>query len=269
MLEEFFGTLVTLRRWFDGPTAQAKTLRKQMRDAIAPMIRGQRTLAAVGGHVSRRAELLALAGRLATAESDAAAWRLWAAGTGLFAAQHLALAAPQPAGTVSFWDAAPAPIALRLRAHGSYALTGRPARIPDRSAGRATARAQYARERHAAARVRVAILARTGRHLSGWGEVDEQELATLLTLLAAIATAPVGEDGLRTAVTGDGLWHVIAYPPPPGTPSAVLHTGEGRLVHPDVRLLITDDSEPDDHPPEEARTAPRLTPAAHTEQVFT
>lgn len=60
-------TLETLRRWFDGPDCQPRKLRRQMRDTIGPLLRGQQTLAAVGGHVSRRAELIDLATRLESA----------------------------------------------------------------------------------------------------------------------------------------------------------------------------------------------------------
>ncbi|MFI5937853.1 DUF2397 domain-containing protein [Actinoplanes sp. NPDC051494] len=118
-------TLQTLQRWFDGPDCQARKLRRQMRDTIGPLLRGQRTLAAVGGHVSRRAELLDLAARLESAADDDAAWRLWCAATGLFAARHLPGDTNPPAGSpgaVSFWDADPVPIEARLRKQAMHEL---------------------------------------------------------------------------------------------------------------------------------------------------
>jgi uncharacterized protein (TIGR02677 family) len=241
LVDGYLITLVTLQRWFAGPDAQARLLRRQMRDAIAPMIRGQRTLAAVGGHVSRRAELLALAARIETAVDDATGWRLWAAGTGLYATQHFAVPSPQPSpasGPVSFWDAPPAPIALRLRQQGTRALIGRPARIPDRSAGRAAARQAHAQARRAAAEMRAAMLLRSGTRLSEWSRVDAVQLETLLHMLSALEAIRPATDGTRTASTGDGLWVVRSEPALLDEPSTIIHTPQGRLVHPNVLLHI-------------------------------
>lgn len=99
LVEQYAATLRRVLSWFGGRDSRARRLRRQMRDTIVPMIRGQRTLAAVGGHVSRRAELLGLAGALERSPDDTAAWSLWARATGLFSARHLALPSPQPAGT--------------------------------------------------------------------------------------------------------------------------------------------------------------------------
>lgn len=242
LAREYEATLHTVLSWFGGRDSQARRLRRQMRDAIAPMIRGQRTLAAVGGHVSRRAELLALAGALETAADDTAAWSLWCAATGLFSARHLALSSPQPggpAGALSFWDAEPAPVAARLRKQGPRALSSPPARIADRSAGRAAARARAAAERESAARTRAAILARSGQRLSTWTRLDAEQLETLLVLLAAVAAAPGRPDRERTTRTGDGLWELRAEPAPVGVRAAVVHTPHGRFAHPDIRLHIT------------------------------
>lgn len=238
-LEEFRSTLHTVKAWFDGPDCQAKRLRRQMRDVIAPMIRGQRALAAVGGHVSRRAELLALAGALESAPDDGTAWDLWCTATGLYSARHLALGSPQPggpAGSVSFWDAEPAQVEGRLRRQGARSGTGRPARIADRSAGRAAARAMAAAARLETARTRAAIMARSGKRLSEWDQVPGQQLDILLTFLTTLGSDVAGE---RTATTGDGLWQLRAEPADPAARAAVVRTDAGRLVHPDIRLHIT------------------------------
>ena len=241
LIEQYQLTLARVLSWFGGRDSQARRLRRQMRDTIAPMIRGQRTLASVGGHVSRRAELLSLASALEASPDDQAAWSLWSRATGLFSARHLALSSPQPAGpagAVSFWDADPCPIEQRLRRQGPRSQTGRPARITDRSAGRAAARAQAAAGREAAARTRKAILARSGLRLSQWTDLDPPQLDTLLMMLAAVASA--GPEGtVRLTQTGDQLWDLRADPALAGDPSAVIHTPNGRLVHPDLRLTMT------------------------------
>lgn len=242
LVRTYHVTLRTVQTWFGGSDNQARQLRRQMRDAIAPMIRGQRTLAAVGGHVSRRAELLALAGALEASPDEATAWQTWCAVTGLFSARHLPLSSPQPggaAGGTSFWDADPAPVEARLREQGTRALTGRPARISDRSAGRAAARHAAAAEREVAAATRKAMLDRSGTYLSTWTGLDHRQLDLLLMMLADLASAGADASVERRADTGDGLWHLRAEPPAPERPSAVLHSPDGRLVVADIRLTIT------------------------------
>lgn len=234
-------TMTTLRTWFGGPSGQARRLRRQMRDAIAPMVRGRRTLAAVGGHVSRRAELLTLASRLERCADDAEAWALWCTTTGLFAARHLGSETPEPggpAGAQSFWDTPPAAVGVRLRTQGARALTGSAARIPDRREGRLLARAQAAAARVQEAEVVAGIVARSGTRLSSWSGLSRPELDTLLVLLSALATAGYGTSGGVQARSGDGRWLVRADPPHPDDPPAVVHTVDGRLVHADVRITV-------------------------------
>ena len=235
-------TLQTLRLWFDGPDCQARRLRRQMRDTIGPLLRGQRTLAAVGGHMSRRAELLELATRLQAATDDDAAWRLWCAATGLFSARHLPGDSNPPAGNsgaVSFWEADPVPIEARLRKQGPRAATGGAARLPDRSGAKRAARERATHIAAQAAITEAAVLARSGQRLSQWHSVTAQELQLLLVLLGAIAAAEPDPAGRRTATTGDGRWLVIADPLPQPAPAAVVHTPDGRLVHPDIVLHLS------------------------------
>ncbi|GAA2484721.1 DUF2397 domain-containing protein [Winogradskya humida] len=235
-------TLDALAGWFDGPQCQARRLRRQMRDTISPLVRGQRTLAAVGGHVSRRAELLALAGRIEATGDDEQGWALWCAATGLFEARHLPGVAPDPAGNpaaTSFWEAEPVPVEARLRKHGHKATGGSAARIQDRSEGRRAAKARASEIQSAAARTEAAVVARSGQRLSQWRKLSGPELDLVLVMLAVVAGARAGKDGMRRARTGDDRWELRAEPAPEGAPAAVVHTPDGRLVHPDIRLHIT------------------------------
>jgi uncharacterized protein (TIGR02677 family) len=235
-------TLGTLRQWFDGPDCEARKLRRQMRDTIGPLLRGQRTLAAVGGHVSRRAELLSLATALDAAPGDEAAWALWCAATGLYSARHLPGEASAPAGNPaasSWWDSDPVPIEARLRKQGPKATTGGAARIPDRSAGRRAARDRARREAEEQTATEALLMSRSGLRLSEWPQVSDPELGLLMQMLAAAGGVRPGPDGTRRAFTGDNRWQVTLDPPTAGTPSAVLRIAAGgRLVHPDVRLHI-------------------------------
>ncbi|GAB1645389.1 DUF2397 domain-containing protein [Krasilnikovia sp. MM14-A1259] len=242
LVDTHLRTLHTLRRWFDGPHCQARKLRRQMRDTIGPLLRGQRTLAAVGGHVSRRADLVDLATRLASAPDDDTAWHLWCAATGLFSARHLPGAGNPPAGNpgaVSFWDAEPVPVEARLRKQGPKATTGTAARISDRTGAKRAARDRAAQAAAQAAITEAAILARSGQRLSQWHDLNAAELQMLLVLLGAVAAAHPDRDGRRSATTGDARWRLRTEPPERGAPAAVVHTPDGRLVHPDIVLHIS------------------------------
>ena len=241
LVAEYSSTLTMVLSWFDGPTSPARGLRRQMRDTISPLIRGQRTLAAVGGHVSRRTELLNLAEQLDCAVDDETAWQVWCTQTGLFSARHLPTPSPQPGqspANLSFWEADPAPVEARLRRQGTRSRTGRPARMADRSAGKAAARAKAAADRAALAVTRASIQARSGKYLSEWTDLSKAATELLLGFVARVAsTASV--NGVRRATTGDGLWDLVAEPAPYDEPAAVLVTPMGRLVFENVRLHIS------------------------------
>lgn len=238
-VDELAGVVGVLAQWFSGPLPQAQRLRRQMRDAVAPVLRSHRTLLAVGGTVSRKAELLRLAGAIEAAPDAEAAWRLWASATGLFSARHLRLESPavdRPAQT-STWDAPPAAVSRRLRTQGHRSLTGRTARIPDLAAARAEARRRAARERADLARAEAALLARSGTRLSEWTPLDAAQ-AELLFALISTARDHRRPDGTLEGVSADGRWRVVLRAvEPPGL--AVLHTPEGRLVLADAHVEFT------------------------------
>jgi uncharacterized protein (TIGR02677 family) len=255
LLADYRATLTALLAWFGPGDNRARRLRRQMRDVVVPLVHGQRALAAVRGQLSQRADLLALAGVLERTATDDDAWALWCTATGLFAARHLPFPAPQPAGpagSTSFWDAAPVPPALLATGpagpmaasdppadDSSARAAGRVARMPDRSAAKASARAAASARQAAADQTRHAIQTRSGLPLSGWTGLDTGQLDVLLSFLAALAGARPGQDGSRTVRTPDGRWTVRAEPAPDGAPPAVIGTPAGQLVHPDLRLTIT------------------------------
>lgn len=86
----------TLSVWFGERAGQALRLRRQVRDAVTPLLRGSRALLATGGRVTRRAELLRLAAAVESADSDADAWRTWCAATGLWSARHVSGVPEEP-----------------------------------------------------------------------------------------------------------------------------------------------------------------------------
>ena len=228
----------TLSRWFCGPLPQAQRLRRQMRDAIAPVLRSHRTLLAVGGTVSRKADLVRLAHAIEAAPDADAAWSLWASATSLFSARHLTRPAPEvavPART-PVWEAPPVAISQRLRVHGHRSLTGRVARMADLSDARTAARYEAARERADQARAEAELVARSGTALSAWAPLDAAATEIFLALLMA-AREGRHPDGTLAGTSPDGRWTLRLVPvEPPAT--AVIHTPDGRLALADAIVEV-------------------------------
>jgi len=229
---------VTLAQWFCGAWPQARRLRRQMRDAITPVLRSHRTLLAVGGSVSRKADLVRLAHAIEAAPDEATAWDTWATATSLYSARHLTLGAPEvdaPLRT-SVWDAPPVPISQRLRTHGHRSLTGRVARMPDLTTARDAARQAAARERADHARAEAEVVQRSGTRLSTWAPLGRMASAFFLELLSA-ARDGRQPDGTSAGTSDDGRWTVRLTPTDPPA-WAVLHTPDGRLALPDALVEI-------------------------------
>lgn len=236
---ELAKVLQTLEHWFCAPTPQAQRLRRQMRDAISPVLRSHRTLLAVGGTVSRKADLVRLAHAIEAAPDAEAAWQVWASATSLFAARHLRVRSAEPDRPLqtSVWDAAPAAVSTRLRAQGQRSLLGAAPRMADTSAARAAARAQAAHDRADLARAEAALAARSGTDLSTWGPLTAIEAQLLLDLLSSARNARQ-PDGSLIGVSPDGRWRLRLQPSVPSR-TAILHTPDGRLALADARIEIT------------------------------
>ncbi|WP_051208068.1 DUF2397 family protein [Propionicicella superfundia] len=230
--EEMRAVVHTLATWFSGDHPQAQRLRRQIRDAVTPVLRSHRTLLAVGGTVSRKADLLRLAAALERADTDDDAWRLWCTSTGLYSARHVTWETPDIAAgpQTSTWDAPPAAISRRLRTQGARALTGRATRIADTSAARAEARLLAARAQADLERAGSSLAARSGTPLSAWGALGATE-AELFLELVSIARNQRSGDGVSTGRSADGRWSLILRPRPG---SAVLTIPDGRLAMPDA-----------------------------------
>lgn len=229
--DEIHDAIRTLDVWFTGPHSQAWRLRRQIRDAVVPLVRSHRTLLAIGGTVSRRAELLDLISRIDQAATDRGAWDIWCRATGLFAARHLGLeteAVASPADT-SFWAADPAPVERRLRTSGPRALAGRSPLIPDTARQRAAARARAVRDRVRTAAAEQALAARSGMALSTWSALDEDEADLLLDLLATARIVPGTDWTTRVAASRDGRWEAHFSRVEPRR-SAIIRMPSGRLV---------------------------------------
>jgi uncharacterized protein (TIGR02677 family) len=222
-------TWTALSGWFSGAEGQARRLRRQLRDLVAPWARNMHILMDTGGAVTRRAELLRLARAIERAPDDETVWRMWDTTAGVFAARHLLLPADAADDHARSWDEAPAaPVTARFREQGAKAAVGRRPRALDYTAGRAAARRARAAALAARADAEASLRARSGTRLSDWTPLSDPELGLLLDLFG-VARRNHGQH-TRSGVTGDGRWRVILSPSDGGPATTTLHSPQGSLV---------------------------------------
>jgi uncharacterized protein (TIGR02677 family) len=226
-------TWEALRSWFSGADGQARRLRRQLRDLVAPWARNMHILMGTGGAVTRRAELLQLAAAIERAPDEDSAWRIWDTATGAFSARHLLIPSAALDDHSLSWARAPAaPITARFREQGTRAAVGRRVKIADYSAGRAAARRMRMAALAAKGEAEVALRQRSGTDLACWGAVSDAELELLLDFIGATraTSAGVDPDAPRSAVTGDGRWRITLRPPSHPGDTTTVRSSEGRLV---------------------------------------
>ena len=233
----------TLASWFRSGRGQALGLRRQVRDAVTPLLRGSRTLLATGGRVTRRAELERIAAAIESAASDEDAWRAWCAATGLWGARHLAGSPdeePDAPARPSFWAAPAVSIDVTLRRRGTHSVRSRPAHVPNHRAARRAARQAAEQQRAAMDHAERAIAGRSGAWLSDWAAIESREEASILwEIVTAVMRTPPDGSGTRTAVTADDRWIVQAHPARPVSPSALLPTPDGWLSCENWRIEVS------------------------------
>jgi len=229
-VERWTHTWTALVAWFAWPAGQARRLRRQLRDLVAPWARNMYILMDSSGSVTRRPELLHLAAALEQAPSDQEAWRIWHTAAGAFSARHLQLPADSPDDSALPWAEAPAaPVTARYRRQGARAAVGRRPMTPNYEDGKAAA----ARARRAARAERseaaVSLGKRTGTRIASWESLSRAEFELLLDLVGAVRRTGRTVDGRRTAVSPDGQWEV-SLTVEQGAGSAVLKTEDGGFV---------------------------------------
>lgn len=225
-------TWEALRSWFGGADGQARRLRRQLRDLVAPWARNMHILMDTGGAVSRRAELLELASTIERAPDETSAWRIWDTAVGAFSSRHLLLASESADDHTLPWAAAPAaPVTARFREQGTRAAVGRRTRIANYSKGKAAARRARAQALAMRAEAEAGLRQRSGTSMESWGDVSDAELDLLLELVSAARRASAGAeaDQPRSTVTGDGRWRVTLHPPARPTDTATLMSPNGNL----------------------------------------
>lgn len=223
-------TWEALTVWFAGPEGQARRLRRQLRDLVAPWARNMHILMDTGGAITRQAELLRLATAVERAPDDESAWRIWDTAVGAFSGRHLLLASASADDHALPWSSAPAaPVTARFREQGTRAAVGRRAHAPDYSAGRAAARRARAAALAARREAEAGLRQRSGTRLASWQDVSEAQLTLLLELVGA-ARRGSARDGGWESTTGDGRWRVRLDAPASAEDTALLSSPGGRLV---------------------------------------
>lgn len=221
-------TWAALAGWFAGADGQARRLRRQLRDLVAPWARNMHILMDTGGALTRRGELLDLARAIERAPDDDSAWQMWDTAVGVFGARHLLIAAQgADEHTLAWADADPAPITARFREHGHRAAVGKRTKAIDNSVGREAARRSRAAALAQRRSAEVTLRARSGTAMSDWAALTEPELQLLLEYLA-IARVRSGES-TRSAVTEDGRWQVTLTRPEDAS-TTVLQAAQGQFV---------------------------------------
>lgn len=231
-------TWTALGSWFAGADGQARRLRRQLRDLVAPWARNMHILIDTGGAVTRQAEMLRLAEAIERAPDDETAWRIWDTAVGIFPARHLLLPADAAEDHSLPWDSAPpAPVVARFREQGTRAAVGRRAKTPDYTTGRSAARRSRAAAAAARAEAEAGLRQRSGTRLAEWGPLTRAELDLLLDLVGVSRRAPGGAmpaagatwsaGATRSAVTGDGRWRITLTDPAHAGDTATLDTPDG------------------------------------------
>ncbi|RKT83603.1 TIGR02677 family protein [Saccharopolyspora antimicrobica] len=224
--QRWMGTWKALASWFGGSDSQARRLRRQLRDLVAPWARNMKILLDTGGAVTRRTELLALARAVEQAPDDETAWQAWDTAVGQFSARHLLLTSDSADDHDLSWMRAPAaPVTARFREQGARAAVGRRAKIPDYSTGKREAR----RARRAAEAARngaeAALRQRSGTRLAEWGDVSDAELDLLMELIGVVRRTRS-----ESSVTGDGRWRITLHRPEFAHDTTTLHAESGSMV---------------------------------------
>ncbi|MEV0809101.1 TIGR02677 family protein [Micromonospora sp. NPDC050200] len=192
-----------LRAWFrdtDGRRSEVGQLRDATLRALQSLLANAKRMIRSSGHgVSRRRDLLRLAGWLDGADADTAA-DLFTAAFGLYGARHVGIAGDPEAvvpATESWWPAPAVTVPVSLRERGNRAPRGRPTGVVDRSEQQAMLLAE------AAATQRARVTA-AGELLSAAADLSAVRLSAsamslLLELLARALGA--GDPAFGSAVT--------------------------------------------------------------------
>lgn len=220
-----------LTAWYTGRRGRSgpAQLRGAADQALAQLIaNAKRMLAAAGTGVSRRADLLRLAGWFDKADTDTA-HRIFNTAFGTYPSRHLLRGPEEDTGrdgaTTSWWDSEPVDVPLSLRERGDRAARGRASRVPDPGLEREMLLelAREEAERHAAA---AAELTASG-NLNG-ARLSPAARNLLLNQLGALLAVEQDFDEAVTHID-TSLDLALTATPVKGS-STVIHSDDGALT---------------------------------------
>lgn len=238
-----------LTDWFVSSSAresEAKLLRARARAAIPALLAVVRALHdKAGGRSDRTHDFLTLARWFAQLPEDGDRHRLWRAAFGLASVRHLSVTAATEAawaaadlGNATTWaEAPPVEISPQLRRTGSYERRGKPARVADRSVGKAALRALARQEAEQTAEARRRILTGGPKPLSAFGVLDPEAFRLFLGLLGDALSAMGPSASTAQVHTSDGeLTVTLTRIEDAGI--ALISTPDGQLAGPDYLVDI-------------------------------
>lgn len=226
--------------WYSGQSGRSgpDTLRSAANQALRQLLtNAKRMLAAAGTGVSRRGDLLKLAGWFDGLD-DESAHRLYAATFGTYPARHLFGGPEEPSArdgvNTSWWDATPVDVPVSLRDRGDRNARGRTAAVPDPGLDqeRLLREAELeARARQAAADELVAAGPLHGAHVS---PAARELLLELLGALLARHQDPV----LSARVLDSDVGLEVTAESVPGGRTAI-NAPDGTVTVHDLRLVAS------------------------------
>ncbi|ADP80452.1 DUF2397 domain-containing protein [Pseudofrankia inefficax] len=220
-----------LAAWYGASDQRSgpEQLRVAARQALGQLIaNAKRMLTASGTGVSRRADLLRLAGWFHGADGETA-HRMFDAAFGAFPARHLLLGPEEQdlrAGpSTSWWVAAPVDVPVSLRERGDRTARGRASRVPDAKAQTERLEAQAQERTRAREMAAAELLAAGGLHGSHLSRAARDLLLELVPALFTTAAGGHEEADHPVSDLGLTLWGA----PDPGS-QTVINGDDGVLT---------------------------------------
>lgn len=235
-----------VRRWFRGGAGEAPPwheLDRALGDAIEWIIQSaQRLIDRRTRRVDRAAEYRALALLFDRAETVGDCHALYAAAFGLYQPRHFSVPETDPEltpSTVSWWQAAPAPVQATLYRPGSRPPgAGRASELPDHTMARQALAARRERERHELRRAERRFIGAGPLRLDQLGRLDALEFRQLLRWLGRALHAVADHSGTRRAESQDGLVRLELRPPPESDELVDIPTPDGTLAAPNYEIEV-------------------------------
>jgi uncharacterized protein (TIGR02677 family) len=167
---------------------------------------------------------------------------LYAAVFGLYQPRHFSVAEADPeltAPTVSWWQAAPAPVEATLYRPGARPPgAGRVSELPDHTMAREALTARRERERQELRSAQRRFAGAGPLHLDQLGRLDALEFRHLLRWLGRALDATADQSGTRHAESQDGLVRLELRPPPEPGELIEIATPEGTLAAPNYEIEV-------------------------------